>query len=157
MQVVVPMTLWEGEGLCTLSLYDVCDLSLTAKPHRFKYMKLEAVAVIRVQSPIANELRIQESQWQTEAAPCRELHFANRCILSISSLCSMRAVNSSQVPPRNGEYKLKNKYSWNLSASKTESIPSLFQRLSWEILSRCCGCESLHTAGNQQGKLVTLC
>lgn len=32
-----------------------------------------------------------------------------------------------------------------------------FLTLSETLLSRCCGCESLHRAGNQQDKLVTLC
>lgn len=54
MQPVAQMALWEGEGF----LCDVSDLIWMAKPHIFKYMNLEAVAVIRVQSPTANGLRI---------------------------------------------------------------------------------------------------
>lgn len=55
---VVQITLWKGEDLCTPSLYDECDLSLMPKPHRFTYIKLEAVAAMRIQSPIANGLRV---------------------------------------------------------------------------------------------------
>lgn len=58
MHSVAQMPLWEEEGLCTPSLYGVCDLTLIAKPHIFKCRKLEAVAVIRIQSPIASGVRI---------------------------------------------------------------------------------------------------